>query len=161
METAPPYRIGNIFILAEPTRINDVVSFIVMNAPSYQIVSNYTNNAIIWAQYQRTLGRFTLISLLAGAVVAIALFLLGKKSILEIQNLLNDRYSILFDKGKNQRGLLLTIAFDFLLLLPLSFLLSLIFVEARFFWIMLVPILTIIICCIISSIFLIRRRTDD
>lgn len=150
----------NVFILYKEGKIQEVMSYLVEHAPSYQYNSNHVNDTLALYNYKRIFPRLLILSFLLSLAFGVSIVIIGKRSFVLIDDYIKDVDNLNFQPRKNTTCLYSVLVVDYLIVSPIFILSSYFALKSSVGLVMLLPFFFISIVMYGLSIFILRKKVD-
>jgi hypothetical protein len=140
----------NVFIVFKEGSTQEVMSYLVEHAPTYQYSSNYVAEIVKMYQFKTTAPKMLMVVVSLSLILAIAVIIVGRTSFKLVYNIDN----LNFQPRKNSLHLYAVLLLDYVLVLPIMVLLSSIMLGSNIKF--LLPFYTISSGTFILAIFILK-----
>lgn len=144
----------NVFIKYKEGSTEEVMSYLVEHAPTYQYSSNYVAEIVKMYQFKTIAPKILMVVVSLSLILAIAVIIVGRTSFKLVYNYLKDIDNLNFQPRKNTLHLYAVLLLDYVLILPIMVLLSWIILGSNIKF--LLPFYTISIGMFILAIFILK-----
>ncbi|MBF4695971.1 hypothetical protein [Fusibacter ferrireducens] len=114
----------NVFILYKAGSENQLMPYLVENAPSYQYTSNYVNEVVKMDKFKRIMPQMMVYTIILCMVFSLVIILVARKFFEQIYNDVKETSNPNFQPDKNDLVTYSVLATDFLFALPMMFICS-------------------------------------
>jgi ABC-type Mn2+/Zn2+ transport system ATPase subunit len=151
---------SNVFILHKEGKTEEVMSYLVEHAPSYQYNSTHVNGILALYNYKKIFPRVLLLSFLLSLVFCVSIVIIGRTSFALIDDYIKDVDNQNFQPQKNATCLYSVLMIDYFIVSPIFILGSWFILDSIIGLVMLLPFFLVSIVMYGLSIFILRKKID-